>query len=94
MNSFEYIIATGIAADTVATKGRSFYTDNEWLDCIVFLFEQGHDQEYVRWITQSKHMEWAHLGTAQGKRAKGFIEYYYRHAVRIESMRRAELENS
>ena len=66
-NSFDYILATKLAAETSDAYSYNRYGVDEWFKCIWFLVEYGYTNEAIETILRSKTMRWAADGNTDGK---------------------------
>lgn len=87
-NSFDYILATKLAAQTSDAYSYDRYGVSEWQKCIWFLLEEGYTNEAIEQILRSKTMRWAADGSPKGYEGtcKIFSRYYAEETASIIEM--------
>lgn len=92
LNSFDAIKAYSIANSTSNAYSYDAYGQGEWVRCILFLKEEGYNDEAIIYILRSKHMRWAR--DSFDATASGFMMYYSGRKGAINRMLRDDGLNS
>ena len=80
---FEILKASDLAGRTTDAYMYDIYKRSEWTKCIVFLMDQGLDEDQIDWIVRSKHMRWADDVEDGETRSEAFENYYLTNQNRI-----------
>ncbi len=74
---FDIIKAGEIRGRTINAYMYKTYGQDEWVKCILFLYDKGFTANQIEEILRSKHMRWANDNEREWETAsETFINYY------------------
>ena len=85
LNSFDAIEGFAILGRTKNSYMFDDYGEEEWLNCIYFLLQTGHDADDVAKIVGSKHMRWS-SDARDIQTGEEFQRYYHEYKSNINRM--------
>ena len=85
MELFDTIKASDIASRTEDSFKFGHYGRKRWIQCILFLFDQGCTASQIEWVLRSKHMRWSadQVSDVDEELVDGFKNYWHEYGNNI-----------